>query len=129
MEAIQFTEDDIVKHRNKFAAIDGRIFPKNGKGAKHRNGTCKKCGKPSGPYAACSSCREIGTVTRAIKQLVKEGRVERLTDGRGVKGGAKYRTIRPKPFKRESPKLGRNNPCPCNSGKKFKKCCHLKGGG
>ncbi len=25
--------------------------------------------------------------------------------------------------KRESPKVGRNDPCPCGSGKKFKKCC------
>jgi len=24
---------------------------------------------------------------------------------------------------RESPKVGRNEPCPCGSGKKFKKCC------
>jgi len=27
------------------------------------------------------------------------------------------------PFKRESPKVGRNDPCPCGSGKKYKKCC------
>lgn len=26
-------------------------------------------------------------------------------------------------FHRESPKVGRNDPCPCGSGKKFKKCC------
>jgi uncharacterized protein YecA (UPF0149 family) len=26
-------------------------------------------------------------------------------------------------FKRKSPKIGRNEPCPCGSGKKFKKCC------
>jgi len=26
-------------------------------------------------------------------------------------------------FKREKPKVGRNDPCPCGSGKKFKKCC------
>lgn len=26
-------------------------------------------------------------------------------------------------FKRESPKVGRNDPCPCGSGKKYKKCC------
>jgi preprotein translocase subunit SecA len=26
-------------------------------------------------------------------------------------------------FKREMPKVGRNDPCPCGSGKKFKKCC------
>ena len=25
--------------------------------------------------------------------------------------------------KREAPKTGRNDPCPCGSGKKFKKCC------
>ena len=26
------------------------------------------------------------------------------------------------PYVRESPKVGRNDPCPCGSGKKFKKC-------
>jgi len=26
-------------------------------------------------------------------------------------------------FKRTEPKVGRNDPCPCESGKKFKKCC------
>ncbi len=26
-------------------------------------------------------------------------------------------------FVRASPKIGRNDPCPCGSGKKFKKCC------
>ena len=25
--------------------------------------------------------------------------------------------------RREEPKVGRNDPCPCGSGKKFKKCC------
>jgi uncharacterized protein YecA (UPF0149 family) len=28
----------------------------------------------------------------------------------------------PAPYVRESPKVGRNDPCPCGSGKKFKKC-------
>ena len=27
------------------------------------------------------------------------------------------------PFRREAPKVGRNEPCPCGSGKKYKKCC------
>ena len=26
-------------------------------------------------------------------------------------------------FKRDTPKVGRNDPCPCGSGKKYKKCC------
>ncbi|MDO5539328.1 MAG: plasmid pRiA4b ORF-3 family protein [Eubacteriales bacterium] len=28
-----------------------------------------------------------------------------------------------RPFVRETPKIGRNDPCPCGSGKKYKKCC------
>jgi len=27
------------------------------------------------------------------------------------------------PWRREEPKVGRNDPCPCGSGKKYKKCC------
>jgi SEC-C motif-containing protein len=27
------------------------------------------------------------------------------------------------PVRRAEPKVGRNDPCPCGSGKKFKKCC------
>lgn len=33
-------------------------------------------------------------------------------------GGSKGESVR-----REAPKVGRNDPCPCGSGKKFKKCC------
>lgn len=32
-------------------------------------------------------------------------------------------TPRIEPVRRETPKVGRNEPCPCGSGKKFKKCC------
>jgi len=31
------------------------------------------------------------------------------------------------PTKRSAPKVGRNDPCPCGSGKKHKKCCGAKG--
>jgi SEC-C motif-containing protein len=30
------------------------------------------------------------------------------------------------PFHRDQPKIGRNDPCPCGSGKKYKKCCGQK---
>lgn len=29
----------------------------------------------------------------------------------------------PAPYVRPDPKVGRNEPCPCGSGKKSKKCC------
>lgn len=28
-----------------------------------------------------------------------------------------------KPYVRQAPKIGRNELCPCGSGKKYKKCC------
>ena len=31
--------------------------------------------------------------------------------------------IMPEQVRRETPKVGRNDPCPCGSGKKYKKCC------
>ena len=33
------------------------------------------------------------------------------------------RTPTPATYVRKEPKIGRNAPCPCNSGKKYKKCC------
>ncbi|MBI2461799.1 MAG: SEC-C domain-containing protein [Candidatus Rokubacteria bacterium] len=35
---------------------------------------------------------------------------------------------RPVAARRAGQKVGRNDPCPCGSGKKYKKCCLLKGG-
>lgn len=32
----------------------------------------------------------------------------------------------PAPFKSAAPKVGRNDPCPCGSGKKYKHCCLAK---
>lgn len=31
--------------------------------------------------------------------------------------------MKPKPIRRETPKISSNDPCPCGSGKKYKKCC------
>jgi preprotein translocase subunit SecA len=44
-----------------------------------------------------------------------------LTYGRGALAGDE--TERPKTVRRENKKVGRNDPCPCGSGRKYKKCC------
>lgn len=36
--------------------------------------------------------------------------------------------VKPRPFKRLEKKVGPNDPCPCGSGKKHKKCCGKVGG-
>jgi preprotein translocase subunit SecA len=55
-------------------------------------------------------------------------RVDRIADRMGNRMSGKLlgitRGIKPRsPWKRRMPKVGRNEPCPCGSGKKFKKCC------
>ena len=32
-------------------------------------------------------------------------------------------SVKPKPFVSRTTKIGRNDPCPCGSGRKYKKCC------
>ena len=39
----------------------------------------------------------------------------------GVSGSQKTATV--ETIRNDQPKVGRNDPCPCGSGKKFKKCC------
>ena len=49
-----------------------------------------------------------------VSQFVKEGGEWKFADGT---------LVGEKPIVREEPKVGRNDPCPCGSGKKYKKCC------
>jgi hypothetical protein len=58
-------------------------------------------------------------------------RAGRLAGGREMGGylkalRGKYAEVaagKPKPVRNKATKLGRNDPCPCGSGKKYKKCC------
>jgi SEC-C motif-containing protein len=50
-------------------------------------------------------------------EIAQFGRVDgewRFVDGQ---------MVNPPPVRRDTPKIGRNDPCTCGSGKKFKKCC------
>ncbi|MFA5335206.1 MAG: SEC-C metal-binding domain-containing protein, partial [Candidatus Omnitrophota bacterium] len=43
--------------------------------------------------------------------------------GAGQPAEASPQDAKQLPIEREAPKVGRNDPCPCGSGKKYKKCC------
>jgi len=44
-------------------------------------------------------------------------------DGETANMGVEQATMAvPQPVLREGPKIGRNDPCPCGSGKKYKQC-------
>jgi len=50
----------------------------------------------------------------------ERGRFQRV-DGRWLYLDGEM--VKPKPTVRATPKVGRNDPCPCGSGFKYKKCC------
>jgi len=54
----------------------------------------------------------------AYDQLAQEMAAQKLA---AADGTARIETIR-----RDVPKVGRNDPCPCGSGRKYKKCCGAK---
>ena len=54
-------------------------------------------------------------------QLGERAGFARGEDGRLYYAGGEE--LRRAPFQRQAPKVGRNDPCPCGSGKKYKKCC------
>jgi len=65
-------------------------------------------------------------------QLAKEEDVDRealekkkrqQAEMRLSRGGQEAGPTQQQPLKREGEKVGRNDPCPCGSGKKHKKCC------
>ena len=75
-------------------------------------------------------------VPRVIGDFVSDlGRRGRLADGESL--GAYIAALReayltsmeekPRPVVRPADKIGRNDPCPCGSGRKYKKCCQKLG--
>ncbi len=61
---------------------------------------------------------EIALEEQRQQQEMKEER-------RDVFSAEEEKEQKKKPFKRNVPKVGRNDPCPCGSGKKYKKCCGM----
>jgi SEC-C motif-containing protein len=65
-------------------------------------------------FVARYSVGETPQEIREDAEFVRENGEWRYLDGQ-VHGHT--------PYRREAPKVGRNDPCPCGSGKKYKKCC------
>ena len=76
--------------------------------------------------------REVPAVCGAFLAYLEDG--GRLGGGRVMGAFARalagsYQEVasgKPKPIVRAGSKLGRNDPCPCGSGKKYKNCCLRK---
>jgi len=51
---------------------------------------------------------------------------QRRQEARAMKMASRDGDSKPKTVRRAQPKVGRNEPCPCGSGKKYKQCCGRK---
>jgi len=66
------------------------------------------------------------TVRRVLRSVVKKESIQRVQVAKGniASVGGEASSMKKKPVvKNKSEKVGRNDPCPCGSGKKYKKCC------
>ena len=57
------------------------------------------------------------------QQEVKREKVAKETGAAGASDGS---AVKKAPIRNASKKVGPNDPCPCGSGKKYKKCCMQK---
>ncbi len=55
-----------------------------------------------------------------LHQLGEHALFRRVEDRLYYTGGSR---LAPAPYRHEGPRVGRNDPCPCGSGRKYKKCC------
>ncbi len=66
---------------------------------------------------------ESGPLTRTpTGPLPRREQLGAAREGHGDKNGDELELVIPA-ARREAPKVGRNDPCPCGSGKKYKNCC------
>ena len=60
--------------------------------------------------------------TGALFHVQVEQKIER-EEAPKITGTNKDAEVEKKPYVRKGAKIGRNDPCPCGSGKKYKNCC------
>ena len=66
--------------------------------------------------------RRLFTVQIRPAQEIKRVKVAKETGASGTAGA----TVKKQPVRKAAGKVGPNDPCPCGSGKKYKKCCRDK---
>lgn len=60
---------------------------------------------------------------KALFHVVNPEKMERKRVATNLQAIGSNEPVKQKPFVRKTKKIGRNDPCPCGSGKKYKNCC------
>ena len=74
--------------------------------------------------ARAPAAAPVGVTSGGLQKMEAE-RQQRMKAAQNA--GRQPKTVAP--IKRDAPRVGRNDPCPCGSGKKYKKCCFPRYGG
>jgi len=74
-----------------------------------------------GVFSSLPQKTEHKEFTGLSPQAIRERTAPRVGEEEEEQGAAVLE--KPAPVRHEGPKVGRNDPCPCGSGKKYKKCC------
>ena len=70
--------------------------------------------------------KENSTERKSAASITSTSVDRSAIDSMNVEGESKPQNAsenKPQPIRNEGPKIGRNDPCPCGSGKKYKNCC------
>ena len=73
---------------------------------------------PKEPLTAEKSDELLRNMLAGAVRVYRYFKEDRLAFAQAAAGRAP-----PEPYERAAPKVGRNDPCPCGSGKKYKRCC------
>ncbi len=74
------------------------------------------------------TARMVMSIVPRPQQEVKRVEVAKVVS-EGFAGGGSKPAQKKAPVVNKTPKVGRNDPCPCGSGKKYKKCCGASAAG
>jgi curved DNA-binding protein CbpA len=76
-------------------------------------------------YALHGSFFNEALRTRDVDKMLyqREKKYKKLARRLGIEDDEDPEYAPPEPVRRAQPKVGRNDPCPCGSGKKYKRCC------
>ena len=76
--------------------------------------------------AMITAIREETVRRMFLLQVSPTQQVQRKKVAKEITTGTPDKTVKAQPVRNKEKKVGPNDPCPCGSGKKYKKCCMQK---
>jgi preprotein translocase subunit SecA len=115
-DLVSTINQDIIRHLFGFRIVPEERAPRASQVRAYKPETSRRSPEPEHAMAAQGQSSEVRQPARPQPSRRRSKRRKR--DDERQEPGVTYH--------REEPKVGRNDPCPCGSGKKYKHCCGKK---